>query len=195
MRLAQRNDAAFPAGTEESILTTTNYTLEIWQFISILLSALVTGVFWGTWLGLSRSMAALTPATFLEVGHTMIANLGIVMAILTPAAILAVLPVLYLLYRERSRPFYLTLAAFVLFVVALLITLIVEVPIDNQIEGWTVATLPANWQQLRDRWEWFHFLRSWVSVLGLALLLGGALFTRKAVTVKQPAVDRPSSSV
>jgi hypothetical protein len=181
MRLAEHNNAAFPAYDEERSKTSSFNALAIWQFISILLLALVTGVFWGTWLGLSRSMASLTPEVFLTVGHTMIANLGTIMAILMPAAILAVLPVLYLLYRERAGAFYLTLAGFLLFIVALLITLIVEVPIDNQIEGWTVATLPANWQQLRDRWEWFHFLRSWVSVLGLALLLGGALFDRNAV--------------
>ncbi len=59
--------------------------------------------------------------------------------------------------------------------------LIVEVPIDNQIEGWTVTTLPANWQPLRDRWELFHVIRTWVSVLALALLIVGALFRRDAV--------------
>jgi hypothetical protein len=47
-------------------------------------------------------MASLTPETFLEVGHAMIDNLGTMMAILMPAAILAVVPVLYLLYRSRS---------------------------------------------------------------------------------------------
>lgn len=39
-------------------------------------------------------------------------------------------------------------------------TLIVEVPIDNQIMTWTAALLPGNWEQLR----------------GLALLPAGALF-------------------
>jgi len=150
--------------------------LVIWQFISILLSALVTGVFWGTWLGLSRSMSSLTPETFLTVGHTMIGNLGTIMAILVPAALLAVAVVLFLLYRDRStRAFYLTLAGFVLFIIALLITLIVEVPIDNQIAAWTATTLPDNWQELRDRWDLFHTIRSWASVFGFALLLGGAL--------------------
>jgi hypothetical protein len=198
MRLAEHNNPAFSVGNslgnsvgnEESIKTRSVYPLAIWQFISILLLALVTAVFWGTWLGLSRSMASLPPETFLIVGHTMIANLGTIMAILMPAAILAVLPVLYLLYRDRSRAFYVTLAGFVLFIGALLITLIVEVPIDNQIEGWTVTTLPANWQQLRDRWELFHSLRSWLSVLGLALLLSGALLVRNRATAGA-TVDRP----
>lgn len=175
MRSAERNTAAFSVGNEDRIKTRSFQALEIWQCISILLSALVTGVFWGTWLGLSRSMASLTPETFLTIGHTMIGNLGTVMALLMPAALLAVLPVLYLLYRRRSRALYLTLAGFALFVVALLVTLIVEVPIDNQIEAWTVTSLPANWEQLRDRWELFHMIRSWVSVLGLALLIIGAL--------------------
>lgn len=176
MRLAEHNDVTFTTDSRASLKTGSYNALAIWQFISILLLALVTGVFWGTWLGLSRSMASLSPEVFLTIGHTMIGNLGTIMAILMPAAMLAVLPVLYLLYRARSRAFVPTLVGFVLFVIALLITLIVEVPIDNQIEGWTVATLPANWQQLRDRWELFHFIRSWVAVIGLAFLLGAALF-------------------
>jgi hypothetical protein len=189
MRIAERNHTAFSVGSEDRTKTRAFHTLAIWQFISIMLLALVTGVFWGTWLGLSRSMASLTPETFLEVGHTMIGNLGTIMAILMPAAILAVLPVLYLLYRGRSRALYPTLAGFALFIIALLITLIVEVPIDNQIEGWTVTSLPANWQQLRDRWELFHVIRSWVSVLGLALLLGGALLVRGNSAVERLSME------
>jgi uncharacterized membrane protein len=178
MQFAERNNTAFSVGSEGRIKTRSFQALEIWQFISILLSALVTGVFWGTWLGLSRSMASLTPETFLAVGHAMIGNLGTIMALLMPAAMLTTLPVLYLLYRRGSVAFYPTLAGLILFVVALLITLLVEVPLDNQFSEWTVTTLSANWQQLRDRWEWFHVIRSWVSVVGLALLLAGALFRR-----------------
>ena len=108
----------------------------------------------------------------------MIGNLGTIMAILMPVAMLSTLPVLYLLYRKRPKRFYPTLIGFLLFAVALLITLLVEVPLDFQFQQWTASTLPANWQQLRDRWEWFHFLRSWLAVIGLALLLAGALFWR-----------------
>jgi len=185
MRSAERNSAAFSVGSEDTIKTRSFQALEIWQFISILLLALVTGVFWGTWLGLSRSMASLTPETFLTIGHAMIGNLGTVMAILMPAAILATLPVLFLLYRRRSRALYPTLIGFALFVIALAVTLIVEVPIDNQIEAWTTASLPANWQQLRDRWELFHVIRTWVSVIGLALLILGALQYRVRSIAKQ----------
>ena len=95
---------------------------------------------------------------------------------------------LSLLSRRRSQAFYPTLAGLALFVVALLITLLVEVPLDNQFNEWTATTLPANWQQLRDRWEWFHVIRSWISVAGLALLLAGALFWRDNTT-RRPSVE------
>ena len=42
--------------------------LRMAQFASIFLLIVVTGVFWGTWFSLSRSIASTTPATFLEVG-------------------------------------------------------------------------------------------------------------------------------
>jgi hypothetical protein len=178
MQTAERyNTTAFPANYV-SIATRRLHALEVWQFINIFLLSLVTGVFWGTWLGLSRSMSSLSAATFLEVGHTMIGNLGTVMALLMPVAMLSTLPVLYLLYRKRPKRFYVTLLGFMLFVLALLITLLVEVPLDFQFQQWTLATLPANWQQLRDRWELFHFLRSSFAVIGLSLLIAGALFWR-----------------
>jgi hypothetical protein len=182
MRLAERSNTAFSVESKDSIKASSFPALAIWQFINILLSALVTGVFWGTWLGLSRSMASFTPETFLAIGHAMIGNLGTIMALLMPAAMLTTLPVLYLLYRRRSKAFYPTLAGLALFVVALLVTLLVEVPLDNQFNEWTVMTLPANWQELRDRWEWFHVIRSWAAVAGLALLLAGALFWRDDAT-------------
>jgi len=194
MQHAERNTAAFSVGSEGRIKTRSFHALEIWQFISILLSALVTGVFWGTWLGLSRSMASLTPETFLSIGHAMIGNLGLIMAILMPAAILATLPVLFLLYRRRSRALYPTLVGFALVVIALVVTLIVEVPIDNQIEAWTVASLPTNWQQLRDLWELFHVIRTWVSVIGLALLILGALLVDDNAATEQARTEAANRS-
>ncbi|HXQ70634.1 MAG TPA: DUF1772 domain-containing protein [Pyrinomonadaceae bacterium] len=182
MQSVERIRTAFFTRSDESIETRSSHALGIWQFINIFLLSLVTGVFWGTWLGLSRSMTSLSKGTFLEVAHAMIGNLGAIMALLMPAAMLSTLPVLYLLSRRRPKAFHATLAGLMLFVVALLITLLIEVPLDMQFQGWTLASLPANWQQLRDRWEFWHAVRSWVSMIGLALMLGGALLWRETIT-------------
>lgn len=155
--------------------------LKMTQFISIFLLVLVTGVFWGTWFSLSRSITSITPGTFLEIGNTMIRNVAWPMRFLFPAALLATLLVLAGWFRERrgrrlDRAFFLTLAGLSLFVAALLVTLPVNVPIDNQVRYWTVSTLPSNWEQLRDPWQFYHSLRTFASLGGLTLILAGALF-------------------
>jgi hypothetical protein len=135
------------------------------QAITIVLFALVMGVFWGTWFSLSRTMGRLSAETFLAVGHQMIRNLGVPMAILLPLALLSALVTLALLWRDgRSPAFWWLLAGFLLMVAALVVTLAVEVPIDNQIESWTVATLPGDWRSIQSRWEVFHTVRTFLSI-------------------------------
>jgi uncharacterized membrane protein len=149
-------------------------TLEVWQLISIVLSALVAAMFCGPWVALSRSFITFEPAVFLAIVRQMNRNMSQVMTILMPAALLSIVPVLFISYNEQPRTFYLTLPGFALFLVALLVTVLVEVPIVKQIETWTVSTLPGNWQQLRDRWGAFHVIRMVASIAGLVLLVVGA---------------------
>lgn len=148
------------------------------QFVTLLLFALVTGVFWGTWFSLSRSMAAITPGTFLEVGRLMIGNLGGPMSVLMPATLLSALVLFVLLFRGRHAQATLFAgAALVLMAVALVITLTVNVPIDGQIQSWTMATLPPDWRAVRDRWEFYHGLRTVVSLAALGCVFGSTLAT------------------
>ncbi len=151
-------------------------TLKIWELISIVLSALVGGMYWGPWLALSRSLRTFKPEVFLDIVDRMNRNMESVMTILTPAALLSIAPVLFFSYNKKPGTFYLSLAGFALFVVALLVTVLVEVPIVKQIVTWKVGTLPDNWRQLRDRWGAFHIIRVVAGIGGLALLVAGAIF-------------------
>jgi uncharacterized membrane protein len=148
------------------------------QFTTFLLFSLVTGVFWGTWFSLSRSIAAITPATFLEVGRLMIANLAGPMSILMPAAVLSAIVLCSLMFRGGiTRASLFAGTGLVLMVTAMVITLVVNVPIDRQIQSWTVATLPADWSAIRDRWEFYHGFRTLVSLVALACVFGSTLST------------------
>jgi uncharacterized membrane protein len=72
--------------------------------------------------------------------------------------------------------FYLSSVALLLFLIALLVTVVVEVPIVQQIVTWTPSKLPENWQQLRDRWMRFHVLRVIAGIASLIFLLVAAIF-------------------
>jgi uncharacterized membrane protein len=154
----------------------THTRLRIVQFVNIFLFALITGVFWGTWFSLSRSIAAIRPETFLEIGHTMIVNLARPMSILMPAALICCAILIVMLRRDRhAGGLYLAIASFVLMVVALVITLTVNVPIDGEINQWTVGTLPADWMAIRDRWEFYHALRTFASLGSFGCAVASAL--------------------
>ena len=140
-------------------------TRSLLQGLTIVLFALVMGVFWGTWFSLSRTMHQLSADTFLAVGHEMIQNLGAPMAVLLPLALLSALVTLALLWRDR-RPaaFWWLLVGFLLMVGALVVTLAIEVPIDNKIKVWTARTLPADWRSIQSPGELFHTVRTFLSI-------------------------------
>jgi hypothetical protein len=151
--------------------------LEVSEVISITLLALVGGMYWGPWLALTRSMATFEPDVFLPIVDRMSRNMAAVMTVLVPMALVSTVPVLVLSYGAHPSTFWLTAAALALFVLTLVVTVQVEVPIVRQIETWTVSTLPDDWRQLRDRWGSFHLLRVGPAIVGLVLLLVGAIFS------------------
>ena len=150
--------------------------MKTWELISIVLSALVAGMFYGPWAALSRSLNTFEPEVFLAIVDRMNRNMAPVMTVLMPAAFLSIVPVLFLSYPAQPRTFYLTLAGFVFFLFALLVMMFAEVPIVEEIVTWKVATLPGNWQQLRDRWRAFHIIRVVAGLASLVFLLAGAIF-------------------
>jgi uncharacterized membrane protein len=55
-------------------------------------------------------------------------------------------------------------------VAALVSTIIFNVPINLATAKWDVDNPPHDWKQSRDRWEFFQGLRSWLLLIGFALL-------------------------
>jgi uncharacterized membrane protein len=166
------------------------------QVVTIVLFALVMGVFWGTWFSLSRTMDQLPPQTFLAVGHQMIHNLGTPMAILLPFALLSALITL-VLARHDGHPaaFWWLAAGFLLMVAALVITLAVEVPIDNQIQDWTAASLPGDWRSLQSRWQLFHTIRTFLSIAAVVAVTISGVVAGRPDQPRVGAVDAQGRAV
>jgi uncharacterized membrane protein len=156
------------------------------------------GVFWGTWFSLSRTMDQLSPETFLAVGHEMIQNLGVPMAVPLPLALLSAVVTLVLLWPHRHADAFWWLAAgFLLMVAALVITLAVEVPIDNQIETWTAATLPGDWRSIQSRWGLWHTIRTFASIAAVAAVSGvvaGRQTSRRSTRASLQAERSPGTA-
>jgi uncharacterized membrane protein len=77
---------------------------------------------------------------------------------------------------------------------ALVITLAVEVPIDNRIETWTAATLPGDWRSIQSRWELWHTIRTFASIAAVvaATISATVSSVQDAVAVRALPDRQPS---
>ena len=136
---------------------------------------LVTGVFWGTWFTLTRSLHDFESSEFIHIGKTIIANVAIPMRIIMPATLFFLLWSIWNAYRNNRLAFYMYTISFVLMLITLVITVGVEVPIDNQIKSWTVDSIPDNWKSLRQTWDKFHTARTFTSIGSFVFYIAGML--------------------
>lgn len=165
------------------------------QFVTVMLYAMVAGVLWGTWLALARTMTRYDVTVFLADGQHMINNLATIMPILIiSTGALGMALAVALFRRGSATAAWLTVAGVLLLVAVTVTTLTVNVPIDNQIKTWTPERLPADWQALRTRWAEFHTLRSFLSLAGLAAMVGAAMTTGPvSVSTDRSGLDEPGA--
>ncbi|WP_282173347.1 DUF1772 domain-containing protein [Cytobacillus firmus] len=57
-----------------------------------------------------------------------------------------------------------------MFILATIITIRYNVPINKAIKQWDADNPPANWKEIRKRWMFFQSIRSWLLLIGFVLL-------------------------
>ena len=85
--------------------------------------------------------------------------------------------VLFLMRREtKTSAFVLTLVGVLCTVALTISTVLVNVPINAEIiDVWSVEHPPAGWAKVRDRWNFFHGLRTALAVVAYSCLLLAAV--------------------
>ena len=129
---------------------------------------LITGVFWGTWFTLTRTIEDFSAEEFIHIGKVIIANVAMPMRFILPGGIVLMMLSLWYASNKKTAGFYSGLIALVLIIAVLLITLTILVPIDNDIKEWTAATVPADFDDIRARWKTFHAVRTFASLISFA---------------------------
>lgn len=96
--------------------------------------------------------------------------------IATVSALLSTI-ILTVLVRTQSWIFYLTLTAVICFAVSLLIFFLYTYPANQATSNWT--HLPANWQQLRQQWEYSHAVNAGLYFIAFISLVISTLIKRQ----------------
>ena len=152
-------------------------TIEILQFVAIVLTSLSMGVHFGTWLTEAPLRETRSGALFTEVQQGRDRVAAKIMPILGNVAILSVAACVVLV-RAVPGAFALSLIALVCIVGDMAVTLAGNVPINKRVQSWNVAEPPPEWSELRDRWERLHTIRTMLIVSGFAVLVAAVVFFR-----------------
>ncbi len=108
----------------------------------------------------------------LTVEQGLLRTFGRVMPVLMPAsAVLAVGSAVVPSAQAGPAGWRWTAAAAL--VAALVVTLLVNVPINAATARWDPANPPLDWKRTRDRWERFQGLRSWLLLAAFVVLCIG----------------------
>ena len=150
-------------------------------YCALFLLMLITGVFWGTWFTLTRSLESFTAGEFMHIGQVIIANVAMPMRFIMPMGILLMFLSLWFEKNRKTTAYFLGIASFLLIIAVLLVTLIVLVPIDNDIKEWTAASIPPDWTAMRSKWDMFHEIRTFASLASFACFSFFILFRKNDI--------------
>jgi uncharacterized membrane protein len=143
------------------------------RVVAVLSSGLMAGLLFGDWLGPSFARSAMGTTSFIEFQQIVHINYLLVLPALSTIAAGAPVPWLVVLRRERGTlEFTTVLCAAVAIVIGYTITLVVNVPVNDQLESWTLAGPPADAREIWRRWEIAHVVRTvfWVAGFFLELI-------------------------
>ena len=86
-----------------------------------------------------------------------------------PAEIGALMTALLLIHKRRTHPRTrrLTWLAAAVYTAMLATFFLFNAPVNTAVNGWTAATLPANWEDYRLKWEAGHAIAALLSLIGL----------------------------
>ncbi len=143
--------------------------------VNLFLTGLVAGILVSFWM-VEQALRGLAGPLYTAVHQPVNRVFGPVMPPLMTLAIFSGLAVLVLLARAyKTRVFALIAIGTLCSFAVAMSSLLVNVPINQEVLTWSPAALPADWVQLRDRWWVWHIVRTIVSIVGWSCQLIAAL--------------------
>lgn len=149
--------------------------LKVLNWASIFFLMLTVGVFWGSYLSFSRSYNLLSLPELIHVGKIIVANLAWPMRLISIFTVGLMLTSIYMQIDKKSRWFYFLVISIVCLIIPLILTITLEVPINNQVISWNPSTAPADWTALRDRWELIGVVRVVFALLSFGFFSIGVI--------------------
>lgn len=100
---------------------------------------------------------------------------GLFSRVMPPTFITTLIALVAMAILAPSHARWFFVAAALLVIVTIAITVTVEVPINKTIATWTAGAAPSDWMAIRDRWLSFHWVRTITGTLAFLCAVVGLL--------------------
>ena len=148
--------------------------LLIVQLVSVFTTGLLAGIFFGDRMGNSYARPKLPPAAFVIFQQVQNVRFARMMPLPILAALVSDALWLVLLRDHMDTPsFRLVAGGTLALFLAVVLTRVVNIPINNRLAKWNPASPPSDFTSTWARWERVHTVRTILAVLSFALVLPG----------------------
>ena len=166
-----RSRSRFPFTIHHLPFTILAMLLNISQFLQLLTTGLFTGIFFGDRLGVTPIRPKLPASSFILFQQELHLTFGRLMPVLIIGSLLSGAVSLVLLRRDyKSSQFIFTAIATLCVLAVIVMTRLVNVPVNEALMTWRVAAPPQNLMELWAPWERVHTIRTVVSMIGFVCL-------------------------
>ncbi len=150
--------------------------MDVFGFLALVVIGFTACAEFGSYAFVHPVLRHLPPEYHLQVEQGLLRTFGRVMPVLMTLSV--VLSISYAIHMRdqvgSAWLFYYTSAASL--VVALISTVIFNVPVNLATGRWDATKPPPDWKQTRNRWEFFQGVRSWLLLIGFVLLSLGIMW-------------------
>lgn len=150
-------------------------TLQLLELAAIVIAGTMVGNELTVAVFVHPRLSRLDDVSHVRAVQTLAAALGAVMPFWYALTLLGSLGVAFFARPADTPGHGLALAAAGLFAAMIVYTVLLPVPINNQVARWRPEALPANWRELRRRWDVLHAIRVVVLAIALVLLVASSL--------------------
>ncbi len=159
--------------------------LTLARFFQLLFTGLYTGLLFADRIGVTPIRPKLPAASFVLYQQELHLKFGKLMPALLAGSLITGLLSLVLTRRYfQSKEFLFTAIATVCTICVVVLTRLINVPINETLMTWQVASPPENVMQLWAPWEGSHTIRTVIALLGFAFLAYAATARQSDIALK-----------
>ncbi len=147
--------------------------------LNIFALGIISGEAFTEVIALTPTLHKLSLENYLVVKQSFLSFITLPMVFLYTFAGITALIIVLLNFKNRTNLFYLNLIALILAVLISISTLIINVPINNQVLSWNINSIPPNWMDLQAKWEMGHLFRTICAILAFIIQITALTLSSK----------------